>query len=54
MAQEAQAAERKAALRPWLLWGVLLAGVAGLGAMVWKLARGGSGDAVKTDAGPGP
>jgi Protein of unknown function (DUF3999) len=32
--------ERLAALRPWLLWGVLLAGVAGLGFMVWRLARG--------------
>lgn len=41
VAQQAVAAERRAALRPWLLWGVLLAGVAGLGAMVWKLARGG-------------
>lgn len=33
--------ERLAALRPWLLWAVLLAGVAGLGFMVWRLARGG-------------
>jgi Protein of unknown function (DUF3999) len=32
--------ERLAALRPWLLWAVLLAGVAGLGFMVWRLARG--------------
>ena len=33
--------ERKlAALRPWLLWAVLLVGVAGLGFMVWRLARG--------------
>ncbi len=38
-ATQADAAERQAALRPWLLWGVLLAGVAGLGAMVWRLAR---------------
>jgi len=50
VAQEAAATERKAALRPWLLWGVLLAGVAGLGAMVWKLARG----SVKVGAGPAP
>ena len=31
--------ERKAALRPWLLWTVLLVGVAGLGWMVSRLAR---------------
>jgi hypothetical protein len=37
---QAQAEERRAALRPWLLWAVLVAGVAGLGAMVWTLARG--------------
>ena len=29
------------ALRPWLLWAVLLVGVAGLGALVWRLARAG-------------
>ncbi len=40
VAQQAAAAERQAALRPWLLWAVLLGGVALLGAMVWKLARG--------------
>jgi len=38
-ARQADAAQRQAALRPWLLWAVLLAGVAGLGAMVWRLAR---------------
>ena len=38
-ARQAEAEERKAALRPWLLWAVLLAGVAGLGFMVWRLAR---------------
>ncbi len=38
-ARQAVAAERQAALRPWLLWAVLLAGVAGLGFMVWRLAR---------------
>jgi hypothetical protein len=37
--QAAEAARRRDALRPWLLWGVLGAGVAGLGAMVWRLAR---------------
>lgn len=38
----ARAAERQmrlSALRPWLLWTVLLAGVAGLGFMVWRLTR---------------
>lgn len=30
---------RLAAMRPWLLWAVLLAGVAALGTMVWRLAR---------------
>lgn len=38
-ARQAAAAERLARLRPWLLWGVLVAGVAGLGFMVWRLAR---------------
>jgi hypothetical protein len=28
-----------AALRPALLWSVLLLGIAGLGTMVWRLAR---------------
>jgi hypothetical protein len=36
----AQAAQQKmAALRPWLLWAVLVIGVALLALMVWKLAR---------------
>ncbi|MES2958709.1 MAG: DUF3999 family protein [Pseudomonadota bacterium] len=38
----ARAADRRrqlAALRPWLLWAVLLAGVAGLAFMVWRLTR---------------
>jgi hypothetical protein len=35
----ATAAARTARLRPWLLWGVLVAGVVGLGALVWRLAR---------------
>ncbi|HEX4232986.1 MAG TPA: DUF3999 family protein [Caldimonas sp.] len=38
-AQAAESAARSARLRPWLLWAVLLAGVAGLGALVWRLAR---------------
>ena len=42
VAQAASAAARQAALRPWLLWAVLLAGVGGLGWMVWRLARGAS------------
>jgi hypothetical protein len=29
--------QRIAAMRPWALWGVLLAGIAGLGFMVWRL-----------------
>lgn len=41
-ADQARSQERQAALRPWLLWAVLLAGVAGLGFMVWRLARGGA------------
>lgn len=39
-AQQTSATERQAAMRQWLLWAVLLAGVAVLGMMVWKLARG--------------
>lgn len=35
-----QSQQRLTAMRPWLLWAVLLAGVAGLGFMVWRLARG--------------
>jgi len=34
-------AARQARLRPWLLWGVLLVGVVGLAALVWRLARSG-------------
>ena len=30
---------RRAALRPWALWGVLVAGVALVGFMAWRLAR---------------
>ena len=43
VARQAEAEQRQAALRPWLLWAVLLAGVAGLGFMVWRLARGRAG-----------
>ena len=39
--QAAEQALRQARVRPWLLWGVLLVGVAGLGALVWRLARSG-------------
>ncbi len=39
VARAEQAQQQRAALRPWLLWSVLLAGVAGLGFMVWQLAR---------------
>jgi Protein of unknown function (DUF3999) len=38
VAQAEQARQQRAALRPWLLWSVLLAGVAVLGFMVWRLA----------------
>ncbi len=38
-ARAADAAERRAALRPGLLWAVLLAGVGGLAFMVWRLMR---------------
>jgi len=38
-ARQAAASERLARWRPWLLWGVLLIGVAGLGFMVWRLVR---------------
>ena len=38
--RQAEAQQRLAAMRPWLLWAVLLAGVGGLAFMVWRLARG--------------
>jgi hypothetical protein len=41
VAQQVARDEQLAAWRPKLLWAVLLAGVAGLGFMVWRLARGG-------------
>lgn len=37
--RQAAAEQRRAALRPWLLWAVLLVGVVVLGLMVWRLAR---------------
>ncbi len=37
--RQADDERRRAELRPWLLWSVLLAGVGGLGFMVWRLAR---------------
>ncbi len=40
--RQAESQRRVAAMRPWLLWAVLLLGVAGLGFMVWRLARGGA------------
>ena len=39
--QAVEQAARQARLRPWLLWGVLLVGVVGLAALVWRLARSG-------------
>jgi hypothetical protein len=39
VALAAERAARNARLRPWLLWGVLVAGVLGLGVLVWRLAR---------------
>ena len=49
-ARVAEQASRQARLRPWLLWGVLIVGVAGLGALVWRLAR--SGPAQGSPASP--
>ena len=40
VARAADDAARQARWRPWLLWSVLVVGVAGLGALVWRLARG--------------
>jgi len=40
-ARVADNAARLARLRPWLLWAVLVIGVAVLGALVWRLARSG-------------
>ncbi|MEO8921566.1 MAG: DUF3999 family protein [Caldimonas sp.] len=46
-ARAAERGERIARLRPWLLWSVLLAGVAGLGLLVWRLARTGAAPQVR-------
>jgi hypothetical protein len=43
VALAAEQSEREARLRPWLLWGVLVAGVIGLALLVWRLARSGPG-----------
>jgi hypothetical protein len=40
--RQAEADQRRAAWRPWLLWAVLVLGVASLAFMVWRLARGSS------------
>lgn len=54
-ARAADAVERQAERRPWLLWGVLLIGVAALGAMVWRLTRSdGSSTAAVADVPPSP
>ena len=39
-AKRDDAKQREAALRPWLLWAVLIGGVAVLAFMVWRLTRG--------------
>lgn len=36
---QAQSQAQRAAMRPWLLWAVLIAGVAGLAWMVWRMLR---------------
>jgi len=41
-ARRDEALQRQKALRPWLLWAVLIAGVAGLAFMVWRLMPSGS------------
>jgi hypothetical protein len=41
VARAAERAEQVARLRPWLLWSILLAGVAVLAGLVWRLARSG-------------
>jgi hypothetical protein len=44
-AKRDDAKQREAALRPWLLWAVLIGGVAVLAFMVWRLTRGTPGAA---------
>ena len=41
VALQAEKAAQQARLRPWLLWAVLIIGVLGLGALVWRLSRAG-------------
>lgn len=48
-AQQAAADARRLALRPWLLWAVLLAGVGVLATMVWRLARARSSASASND-----
>lgn len=43
VARAVRSKERQAALRPYLLWALLLLGVAALGGMVWRLSRGSGG-----------
>ncbi|MBV9891810.1 MAG: hypothetical protein JO090_13105 [Rhizobacter sp.] len=38
-ARAADDVSRRARVGPWLLWAVLVVGVAALGALVWRLAR---------------
>ena len=51
VARQLDAERRAAQWRPLLLWSVLLAGVVGLGVMVWSLVRGTASPA-KPDAAP--
>jgi len=44
-ARVAEEAARQARFRPWLLWSVLIVGVVGLAALVWRLARSGPAQA---------
>ena len=48
VARQIDADQRLAAWRPWLLWSVLLAGVAGLGWVVWRLLRQRGADPART------
>jgi len=45
VARAAEQAEQQARWRPWLLWGVLVGGVAVLGVLVWRLAKAGPAEA---------
>jgi hypothetical protein len=48
VALAAEQAARVARFRPWLLWGVLVIGVAGLALLVWRLAK--TGDTTRPPA----